>query len=210
MSRSPASYRPESTLSSFGNGMRMGVKDLTLAQVKALDCGSQTLPDFPQQEAVPGAQIPTLREVFDLVERYRSPVHLTVETNVEAGAPQETAPREEFVQQAVKEIRAAGFLNRVTIESFDWGSLMRMKQVEPRLPLVALITPEFAQVGQPGKSPWLGWLDVHDFGDDEQADRRRHHHRRPADPDRRCQAKRAALRAAALATVRALGPNAWR
>jgi glycerophosphoryl diester phosphodiesterase len=212
--RGGLAYRPESTLSSFGNGMRMGVstleldlqitkdgvavvthdrktdarkcrdtspatpgdpafpyigkyiKDLTLAQVKTLDCGSLTLPDFPQQEPVPGAQIPTLREVFNLVKRYRSPVHLNVETKVEAAAPQETAPREEFIQQAVKEIRAAGFLDRVTIESFDWGSLMRMHQVEPRLPLVALITPEFAQVGQPGKSPWLGGLDVDDFGGD--------------------------------------------
>jgi glycerophosphoryl diester phosphodiesterase len=212
--RGGLAYRPESTLSSFGNGMRIGVttleldiqitkdgaavvthdrktdarkcsdtapaspndpdypylgkfvKDLTLAQVQTLDCGSKTLPDFPDQEATPGARMPTLRQVFDLVKRYRSPVHLNVETKVEAGAPQETAPREQFVQVAAKEVREAGFLNRVTIQSFDWGSLMRMHEVEPRLPLVALITPEFAQVGQPGKSPWLGGLDVDDFGGD--------------------------------------------
>lgn len=212
--RGGLAYRPESTLSSFGNGMRIGVstleldiqitkdgqavvthdrktdankcvdtapatpgdpdfpyvgkfvKDLTLAQVETLDCGSKTLPDFPQQQATPGAKMPTLRQVFDLVKRYHSPVHLNVETKVEAGAPSETAPREQFVQVAAREIREAGFLNRVTIQSFDWGSLMRMKEVEPRLPLVALITPEFAQVGQPGKSPWLGGLDVDDFGGD--------------------------------------------
>ena len=212
--RGGLAYRPESTLSSFGNGMRIGVttleldiqitkdgeavvthdrktdpnkcldtapatpgdpafpyvgkfvKDLTLAQVETIDCGSKTLPDFPQQEATPGAKMPTLHQVFDLVKRYHSPAHLNVETKVEAGAPQETAPREQFVQVAAREIREAGFLNRVTIQSFDWGSLMRMKEVEPRLPLVALITPEFAQVGQPGKSPWLGGLDVDDFGGD--------------------------------------------
>ena len=212
--RGGLAYRLESTLSSFGNGMRIGVtnleldiqitkdgaavvthdrktdpnkcvdtapatpgdpafpyvgkfvKDLTLAQVETIDCGSKTLPDFPQQQATPGAKMPTLRQVFDLVKRYHSPVHLNVETKVEAGAPNETAPREQFVQVAAKEIRDAGFLNRVTIQSFDWGSLMRMHEVEPRLPLVALITPEFAQVGQPGKSPWLGGLDVDDFGGD--------------------------------------------
>jgi glycerophosphoryl diester phosphodiesterase len=39
----------------------------------------------------------------------------------------------------------------VTIQSFDWGSLIRMHEVEPRLPLVALITPEFASAS-PGRS----------------------------------------------------------
>jgi hypothetical protein len=41
---------------------------------------------------------------------------------------------------------------------------MRMRQVEPRLPLVALTEPGFLQVGQPGASVWLGGLDIDDFG----------------------------------------------
>jgi glycerophosphoryl diester phosphodiesterase len=41
---------------------------------------------------------------------------------------------------------------------------MRMRQVEPRLPLVALTNGDFLQVGQPGASPWLGGIDVDDFG----------------------------------------------
>jgi hypothetical protein len=57
-------------------------------------------------------------------------------------------------------------LRQVTIESFDWGSLMRMRQVEPRLPLVALDNHDFLQVGQPGASPWLGGIDIDDFGGD--------------------------------------------
>ena len=56
------------------------------------------------------------------------------------------------MQVTAAEIRKAGFLKRVTIQSFDWGTLMRMRQVEPRLPLVALTEPDFPQVGQPGKS----------------------------------------------------------
>ena len=54
----------------------------------------------------------------------------------------------------------------MTIQSFDWGALMRMRQVEPRLPLVALTNYDFLQVGQPGKSPWLGGIDIDDFGGD--------------------------------------------
>jgi glycerophosphoryl diester phosphodiesterase len=143
------------------------VNTLTLAQVRTLDCGSQTLADFPGQLAVPGAKMPLLREVFALVKRYRADgVKLNVETKVEAGAPSETAPREQFVQVTAREVRAAGLLRQVTIQSFDWGALMRMRQVEPRLPLVALTNFDFLQTGQPGASPWLGGIDIDDFGGD--------------------------------------------
>ncbi|MFF5176252.1 glycerophosphodiester phosphodiesterase family protein [Micromonospora sp. NPDC000089] len=143
------------------------VNTLTLAQVRTLDCGAKTLPDKPGQLAVPGARMPLLREVFALVKRYRAnDVKLNVETKVEAGAPTETAPREQFVQVTAREIRDAGMLKQVTIQSFDWGSLIRMRQVEPRLPLVALTNYDFLQVGQPGASPWLGGLDIDDFGGD--------------------------------------------
>jgi glycerophosphoryl diester phosphodiesterase len=143
------------------------VNTLTLAQVRTLDCGSRTLPDFPAQQASPLTRVPTLTEVFDLVKRLRADrVRLNVETKVEAGAPSETAPREQFVQVVAREVRAAGFLRRVTVQSFDWGALIRMRQVERRLPLVALTNIDFLQTGQPGASPWLGGLDIDDFGGD--------------------------------------------
>jgi glycerophosphoryl diester phosphodiesterase len=90
-------------------------------------------------------------------------VWLNVETKVEAGAPEEAAPREQFVQIAAREIRDAGLLNRVTIQSFDWSALMRMREVEPALPIVALTNRDFLQTGQPGASPWLGGIDIDDF-----------------------------------------------
>ena len=207
--------RSESTLSSFGNGLRVGVstleldiqitedvkavvthdrrvaankcldtapatpgdpefpyvgkyvKDLTLAQVRTLDCGSLKLADRPEQEVTPGSRMPLLSEVFALVERYGADdVQLNIETKVEAGAPHETAPREQFVQVVAREIRAAGFQRRVTIQSFDWGALKRMRQMEPRLPVVALTNYDFLQTGQPGASPWLGGIDIDDFGGD--------------------------------------------
>ena len=58
-------------------------------------------------------------------------------------------------------------LDRVSIQSFDWGALMRMKEVEPSLPIVALTNgPQFLQPGQPGASPSLGGVDIDDFGGD--------------------------------------------
>ena len=149
------------------------VKDLTLAQVRTLDCGTRRPPDpasdpyLKTMEPVPGSRMPTLREVFNLVKRYGAGgVTLNVETKVEAGAPHETAPREQFVQVVAREVREAGLLRQVTIQSFDWGALMRMREVEPRLPIVALTNVDFLQVGQPGRSPWLGGIDIDDFGGD--------------------------------------------
>ncbi|HLL65783.1 MAG TPA: glycerophosphodiester phosphodiesterase family protein [Micromonosporaceae bacterium] len=213
--RGGLALRPESTLSAFGNALRLGVSTLeldvqitrdgqavvthdrrvdarkcadtgpvvpgdpmypyvgryvntlTLAQVRTLDCGSRTLPEYPLQQAVPGSRMPLLREVFDLVKRYRADdVKLNIETKVEAGAPHETAPREQFVQVVAAEIGSAGFGHRVSIQSFDWGALMRMREVAPRLPLVALTNRDFLQIGRPGASPWLGGIDIDTFGGD--------------------------------------------
>ena len=141
------------------------IKSLTLAQVWTLDCGNP-LPDFPDQQVVDGARIPLLSEIFALADCYgANGVWFNIETKVEAGAPEQTAPREEFVQITAREVREAGLINRVTIQSFDWGALMRMSQVEPRLPLVALTNRDFLQIDQPGASPWLGGIDIDDFDD---------------------------------------------
>jgi len=142
------------------------IRDLTLAQVRTIDCGSKALPQFPRQQVAPGSRMPLLSEVFALVEaRHANRVKLNVETKVEAGAPEQTAPREQFVQVVVSEIRRAHLLRQVTIQSFDWGSLMRTRQVEPRLPIVALTNgQQFLQAGMPGASPWLGGIDIDDFG----------------------------------------------
>jgi glycerophosphoryl diester phosphodiesterase len=140
------------------------VRNLTLAQVRTLAC-DKPLPQYPQQRIVANARMPLLSDVFELVGCYDADdVRLNVETKVEAGAPHETAPREQFVQVVAREVREARLLDRVTIQSFDWGALMRMREVEPRLPIVALTNGDFLQVGQPGASPWLGGIDVDDFG----------------------------------------------
>jgi glycerophosphoryl diester phosphodiesterase len=142
------------------------ITNLTLVQVKTVNCGYQQLPGFPSQEVVSGPMI-ELHDVFDLVKRYKAKkLVLNIETKVEAGAPQETAPRALFVRRVWEEIRDAGMSEQVTIQSFDWGALMSMHALAPELPLVALTNRDFLQVGQPGASPWLGGIDADDFGGD--------------------------------------------
>lgn len=143
------------------------IKDLTFDQVRSLDCGSLTLPQFPGQQASPGAKMPTLAEVFAMTDAHHaSQVRFNIETKVEAGAPEQTAPREQFVEVALREINKAHMQSRVSIESFDWGSLRLVQQQAPQIPTVALTNKDFLQAGQPGKSPWLGGIDADDFGGD--------------------------------------------
>ncbi|RKO27561.1 glycerophosphodiester phosphodiesterase [Pseudarthrobacter phenanthrenivorans] len=143
------------------------IKDLTFDQVRSLDCGSQTLANYPGQQASPGARMPTLAEVFDLTKQYRaSQVKFNIETKVEAGAPEQTAPREQFVDIAIREIKAANMEHRVSVQSFDWGALRLVQEREPGLRTVALTNKDFLQAGQPGASPWLGGIDSDDFGGD--------------------------------------------
>lgn len=154
------------------------VNTLTLAQIRTLDCGALPLEDYPEQRRVPGARMPTLAEVLDLVKSADAPgVKLNVETKVEAGSPTETAPREQFVDTVLGTIRDAGMLDRVTVQSFDWGALTLVREAEPEVPVVALTNGDFLQVGQDGASPpgvepaerpskWLGGIDIDDFGGD--------------------------------------------
>ena len=143
------------------------IKDLTLAQIRTLDCGYRQLPGFPEQEVVRGFRMVELKDVLNLVKSYRArQVTLNIETKVEAGAPEQTAPRGLFVRRVYEEIHRSGIENQVTIQSFDWGALKAMHELAPTWPLVALTNYDFLQVGQPGASPWLGGIDADDYGGD--------------------------------------------
>jgi glycerophosphoryl diester phosphodiesterase len=143
------------------------VKDLTLAQIKTMDCGYQQLPGFPEQEQVAGVRMAELNDVLDLVKAYDAKqVTLNVETKVEAGAPEQTAPRSLFVRRVFEEIHRSGIEDQVTIQSFDWGALNEMHRLAPAWPLIALTNHDFLQVGKAGASPWLGGVDSDDFGGD--------------------------------------------
>ncbi|ALE84652.1 glycerophosphodiester phosphodiesterase [Pseudonocardia sp. HH130629-09] len=143
------------------------VRDLTLDQVRTLDCGSVRRPAFPAQTLSPGARMLELREVFTLArERGADDVRFNVETKVEAAAPEETAPREQFVQVVAAEVRRAGVADRTTVQSFDLAALARMREVAPELDRILLMNETFLELGEPGASPWLNGLDADDLGDD--------------------------------------------
>lgn len=139
---------------------------LTLAQVGTLDCGYQRAEAFPDQEVV-RAPIAELVEVFALVEeRGADEVALNIELKTQADELDVTLPRDVFAKTVWQEVVRAGMEERVTIQSFDWASLVEVHRIAPSAALVALTTPQRLEVGEPGPSRWLGGIDVDDFGGD--------------------------------------------
>jgi len=150
------------------------VRDLTLAQVKELDCGTKTDPGFPEQVAQPGERIPALQEVFDLLRsRGDDTTRLNIETKI-SPLVDDTVPYDVFTRLLVRAIERNGFARRTTIQSFDWRTILLATRLTKRIGTVALVW-QFAGVdcdalddecslqavmGDPSvKSPWTAGLD---------------------------------------------------
>ena len=147
---------------------------LTVAELQRFDAGrikpeSSYAKAFPQQQAVDGERIPTLRALFELVEkRSARDVRFNIETKISPIAANETLPPESFVRALIAEIRNAGLSSRATIQSFDWRTLQIAQKEAPEIVTVYLTSLEGAgdtvQLGKPGASPWLAGFDVDDYG----------------------------------------------
>ncbi|MDI3313588.1 MAG: glycerophosphodiester phosphodiesterase family protein [Mycobacterium sp.] len=136
------------------------VRDLTLEQLRTLDCGRPTN-EFPCAEVVRGNKIATLPEVFALTDSYRANVRYDIETKVDAEHPGASADPREFVDVIVAAARSAGKLDRVDIESFDWRVLSLVHQEQPSIPVAAL----WNEKTWTPDSPWLAGIDPAVIGD---------------------------------------------
>jgi glycerophosphoryl diester phosphodiesterase len=136
------------------------VHDLTLVQIRTLDCG-KLLATFPDAQVVRNNEVATLPEVFALADSYRANVRYNIETKVEAEKPENSASPSEFVDVILPVIRAAGKTDQVEIQSFDWRTLPMVRQAEPSIPLVAL----WDDTTWVPDSPWLAGVNPAVVGD---------------------------------------------
>ena len=117
---------------------------LSLAEVKQFDVGqirpgSAYAAQFPDQHAVPGTRIPTLKELIALVRRSgNGAVRLNIETKIDPGHPDESPSPERFVGLLLELLRAEKFEDRVTVQSFDWRTLQLVQNLAPQIPTVYL------------------------------------------------------------------------
>jgi len=136
------------------------VHDLTLVQIRTLDCGKR-LTEFPNAEVVRGNKIATLPDLFALTDSYHAGVRFNIETKVQADKPGASAGPQEFVDVILAQVRSAGKIDRVEIQSFDWRTLPMVHRAEPSIPLVALYD---GQTWAP-ESPWLAGENAAAIGD---------------------------------------------
>jgi glycerophosphoryl diester phosphodiesterase len=118
---------------------------------------------------VDGERIPRLSDVFALVAASgNGSVRFNIETKIEPTDPEGTVPPDRFVLALLSALRGADMDTRVTVQSFDWRTLVLLRKLAPEIALVALTDQQpdedTMEVGQPGASPWLGGLDVDDYG----------------------------------------------
>ena len=110
------------------------LRELTLAQLEEFDVGrirpgTDTSRRFPQQAARDGARIPTLAAVLML----DAETAWNIELKSRPDRPGSTVPAEEMAERVLHVAGAAGALDRVTIQSFDWRAPRHVRRIRPRV-----------------------------------------------------------------------------
>jgi glycerophosphoryl diester phosphodiesterase len=150
------------------------IRSLTLAELQRYDVGrlkpgSAYAASLPEQRAVDGARIPALTELFDLVRRLGADhVRFNIETKITPTSGADTPDPETFAAAFATAVRAADLTARVSMQSFDWRTLMAMRRIAPEIERVCLTVEalnfDSIRRGEGGPSPWLAGLDIDDFG----------------------------------------------
>lgn len=102
-------------------GVRRRVAEMTLAEVTAIDVGSWFDPSFA------GERVPTLDQMLTTAGNR---IRLTIE--LKFSHPSEVEP---LVRATVEAVARAGMIDRSRICSQSYDSLMRVRALEPRLPV---------------------------------------------------------------------------
>jgi glycerophosphoryl diester phosphodiesterase len=114
---------------------------LTLEEIQSYDCGCLN-PDpvqFPDQQPVPGASIPTLQQVIDRAEAQNPEIRYNIESKVNPLQPEDSASASVFAEKLVELIVKNNLIPRATIQSFDWRVLQVAKCLNPAIQTSALI-----------------------------------------------------------------------
>jgi glycerophosphoryl diester phosphodiesterase len=149
------------------------IRSLTLAELQRYDVGrlkpgTVYAAAFPEQRGMDGVRIPTLMEVFDLARQAKADhVRFNIETKLTPTSGADTPDPETFAAAVVQAVREAGLTARVSIQSFDWRTLVIARRIAPEIERVCLSIDggggDTLQRGRPGASPWTAGLDIDDF-----------------------------------------------
>jgi glycerophosphoryl diester phosphodiesterase len=149
------------------------IHSLTLAELEHYDVGrlkpgTTYAATFSEQQGRDGVRIPTLAAVFDLVRRVKADhVRFNVETKITPTSGSDTPDPETFAAAVASLVNRTGLAGRVSVQSFDWRTLMAVRRIAPDIERVCLTIDggngDTLQRGRPGASPWTAGLDIDDF-----------------------------------------------
>lgn len=185
MSHNPA-LNPEITVDSEGKRIaentyfinRMSLEEVKSYNVGCMDESTEYYRLHGMTQIQVDAQIPTLRELFELVkasgnDKIRMNIEVKAYPDPAQGSLHENATDPDLmVKEFYALVKEFGFEDRVTLQSFDWAVLKTMKQLDPDIELSALYneTNEWEGpdaktlwIGKDEPSPWLGGLNINDF-----------------------------------------------
>lgn len=113
-------------------------RDLSAAEIAAIDCGSRRNAQFPEQTPVPGEPIPWFEQVLTLLEQHPR-LRANAEIKTFPDRRDVTRPPEDFARAFAAVVRARGLERRVSVQSFDPEALYAMARVAPEIERVALV-----------------------------------------------------------------------
>jgi len=111
------------------------IRDLSLEEIKLLDCGLKRNPKFPRQQLIPGTQIPALGELIEFIQHGTHPNYKKIRLNIELKRderhPEWSFDPADFAEKVVEEVKKHGFEDRVYYSSFDPEILLEIHHVDP-------------------------------------------------------------------------------
>jgi glycerophosphoryl diester phosphodiesterase len=109
------------------------IKDLLAQDLESLDIGSAPHPEFPKQQAAPGARIPTLADFVALMMADSRKPTLNIEIKTHPIIVDETLPVEDFATAVLQVLAAHNApYSRVLFQSFDPAAIMAIKARDSR------------------------------------------------------------------------------
>lgn len=122
---------------------RLLIRELTLKELQAYDCGARVHPRFPRQVAQPGERIPTFEAVLEWLAGEKDPrartVGLNVETKSEEEHPQYAPEPAAFAKLVLDAFRKHGLGKRALLQSFDFRTLREARKIDPSQRISALV-----------------------------------------------------------------------
>lgn len=139
--------------------------ELQRYDVGRLKPGTAYAQRFLNQKPIDGTRIPRLADLFALVRsRGNERVRFNIETKISPLAPAETLGPDAFVRALLAEIRKAGLDSRVTIQSFDWRTLVLVQKAAPGIPTVYLTSERSSPHNVADGSRWTAGYRPNAFG----------------------------------------------